>query len=153
MKTLILLFFTMLSLNIHAQTYFEKPLARSISVDATATANRTVYGWKYGVRVGLDISGKWKMGYMRVQNAGASEAGQKLFSGAYFQRALNPNSKLVIAPTLKIGFYDGQFLAVQPTIEGNYKVNDNVHLLAGVGRVDGYPSFDLGFKLDLTRIK
>ena len=142
----------MLSLNLSAQS-FNKRTLKQTTVEAIPTANRTVYGWKYGVRVGLDINGKWKMGYMRVQNAGASDAGQKLFSGAYFQRALNPNSKLVIAPTLKIGFYDGQFLAIQPTIEGNYKVSDNVHLLAGVGRVDGYPSFDLGLRLKLTRIK
>ncbi|MFT7420697.1 MAG: hypothetical protein ACI9QN_001623, partial [Arcticibacterium sp.] len=111
------------------------------------------YGWKYGVSVGLNINNKWNMGYTRIQNSGTIETGQKLYSGAYFQRAINPKSRLVIVPTLKVGFYDGQFLAIQPTIEVDYKVKKNTQFLVGIGRVDGYPSFDLGLRIKLIRIK
>jgi hypothetical protein len=153
MKTLFLFLIAILSLNIQAQTYFEETNPRIISIEAMPTANRTVYGWKYGVSVGLNINNKWNMGYTRIQNSGTIETGQKLYSGAYFQRAINPKSRLVIVPTLKVGFYDGMYLAVQPTIEGNYKLTKNTKLMVGYGRVDGYPSFDLGFKLDLKRIR
>jgi hypothetical protein len=153
MKTLFLILFGVLSLSIQAQTYFEESNQGIISIEAIPTANRTVYGWKYGVRVGLNINNKWNAGYTRIQNSGSSETAQNVYSGAYFQRALNPKSRLVIIPTLKVGFYDGMCLAVQPTIEGNYKLTKNTKVLVGIGRVDGYPSFDLGFKLDLTRIR
>jgi hypothetical protein len=153
MKTVILTFLIILSLNIQAQTYFEEITPRSISVEAIPTANRTVYGWKYGVSVGLNISDKWNIGYSRVQNSGTSETGQKLYSGAYLQRAINPKSRLVIVPTLKVGLYDGQFLAIQPTIEVDYKVKKNTQFLVGIGRVDGYPSFDFGLRLKIARIK
>jgi hypothetical protein len=153
MKTLFLLLFIILSLNIQAQTYFEETKPRLISIEAIPTVNRTVYGWKYGVRVGVNINNKWSAGYTRIQNSGGSEFTQKIYDGAYFQRAINPKNRLVIVPTLKVGFYDGMWLAVQPTIEANYKLTKNTKVLVGIGRVDGYPSFDLGVKLDITRIR
>lgn len=153
MKVLAILFFSLLALSIKAQTYFEAPQSRTISLEAIPTANRTVHGWKYGVRVGLNLSNKWNFGYTRIQSAGTSETGQKVYSGAYFQRAINPKSKIVIVPTLRVGLYDNQFLAVQPSLEANFKATKNTQFLVGIGKVDGYPSFDLGLKLNLTRIK
>ncbi|MFT6215152.1 MAG: hypothetical protein ACJAS3_001549 [Roseivirga sp.] len=153
MKTLLIIIICISAVNLKAQSYSERSNANSISINVSPLANRTIYGWKFGASIGLNINNKWEVGYSRVQGSGSSETDQNTFSGTYIQRAINPNGRLVIIPNLRVGLYNGQFLAIQPTIQANYKLRENAYLLIGVGRVDGYANFELGLILKLKKIK
>lgn len=153
MKTAIILILSIICLEASSQSLYKRANTPKYTLEVSPSANRTIYGWKYGVRLGLDYKSRLKVGYTRLENFDNSERGQKTFSGAYFQYAINPKSKLTLLPSLKVGLYDGKFLAIQPTIEGAYSLKEDLSLNVGIGRVDGFASFDLGLKwnLKLTR--
>ncbi|MGW8123032.1 hypothetical protein ACV07N_10285 [Roseivirga echinicomitans] len=150
MKTVIILALSLICFQASAQSLYKRAARPSFNLEVAPTTNRTVYGWKYGIRLGIDYKSRFKAGYTRLESLGNSEKGQKTFSGTYFQFAVNPKSKLTVLPSLKIGLYDGKFLAVEPTIEGSYALKDNLSLNVGLGRVDGFASFDLGLKWNLN---
>lgn len=153
MKTVIILMLSLICLEASSQSLYKRAKTPNYTLEISPSANRTVYGWKYGIRLGVDYKSRIKAGYTRLENFDNSEKGQKTFSGTYFQYALNPKSKFTLLPSLKVGLYDGRFLAIQPTIEGSFKMKENLSLNAGIGKVDGFASFDLGlkWKLNLTR--
>ena len=121
MKTAIILILSIICLEASSQSLYKRANTPKYTLEVSPSANRTIYGWKYGVRLGLDYKSRLKVGYTRLENFDNSERGQKTFSGAYFQYAINPKSKLTLLPSLKVGLYDGKFLAIQPTIEGASK--------------------------------
>lgn len=153
MKALIVIMILVFYMPLFSQVYFEKPSHRSVTVEISPLANRTIDGWAYGISVGLSINEKWDFGYLNINGLTNSELNKESFSGIYLQRAFNPKSRLVISSNLKVGYYSKRFLAIQPSIQANYKVKPNTSVLIGVGRVDNYPSFDLGLKLRLKRLK
>mgnify|MGYP003678219924 CR=1 FL=1 len=153
MKYAIIIMLSLVCLEASSQSLFKRANTPKYNIEISPSANRTVYGWKYGVRLGVDFKSRLKLGYTRLESFDNSEKGQKTFSGSYFQYTLNPKSKFTVLPSLKVGFYDGRFLAIQPTIEGAYALREDLSFNAGIGRVDGFASFDLGlrWKLNLSR--
>lgn len=153
MKTALVILFFALSFSASAQSFYRQGNPSVLSLEVSPMANRTVYGWQYGARVGFNYQARLKGGFVRTEAMGNGEQSRKNFTGGYFQYVINPDSKLRIQPAMRIGFYDTKFLAIQPTIEAAYQLKPALSVNAGVGKVDGFMSLDFGFswKLNLTR--
>ncbi|KYG80221.1 hypothetical protein [Roseivirga echinicomitans] len=149
MKIIIIFILSFICLEVSSQSLKKQEVTPKYNLEVSPSANRTVYGWKYGIRMGVDYKSRLKLGYTRLESFDNSEKGQKTFAGTYFQYAINPNAKFTVLPSLKIGLFDGKFLAVQPTIEGAYAIRDGLSFNLGLGRSDGFMSFDLGLKWSL----
>lgn len=150
MKIVIIFILSLVCIKASSQSLYKRASTPKYNLEVSPSANRTVYGWKYGVRLGVDYKSRLKVGYTRLESFDNSEKGQKTFSGTYFQYVINPKSKFTVLPSLRVGFYDGRFLDIQPTVEGAYRVRNDLSLSMGLGRVDGFASFDLGLKWSLN---
>ncbi|WP_323757161.1 hypothetical protein [Roseivirga sp.] len=149
MKIIVIFILSFICLEVSSQSLQKHEGTPKYNLEVSPSANRTVYGWKYGIRMGVDYMSRLKVGYTRLESFDNSEEGQKTFSGTYFQYAINPQAKFTVLPSLKIGLFDGRFLTVQPTIEGAYAIRDDLSFNLGLGRSDGFMSFDLGLMWSL----
>ena len=150
MKSIIIIFFFAFCINATAQSINESSSFSKFALEVAPSANRTVYGWQFGAKIGVEYNARLRVGYIGTQAIGNSENGRSSFSGGYFQYIINPKSRLKFQPSLRVGFYDSKFLALQPAIEAAYELRPDLAIEAGLGKVDSFMSFNFGFSWKLA---
>ena len=144
MKSIIIIFFFAFCINATAQSINESSSFSKFALEVAPSANRTVYGWQFGAKIGVEYNARLRVGYIGTQAIGNSENGRGSFSGGYLHYIVNPNARLKFQPSLRVGFYDSEFLVFQPAIEAAYWLKSDLALEAGLGKVDGFMSFNFG---------